>query len=67
MTVNPILEYTEDLTPSKIAEHLESLGQLCDAIALIAADHPMIGQSIDILKEMGVPVVAYITDQSVPS
>jgi LacI family transcriptional regulator len=33
---------------------------------LIAADHPIIGQTIRELRELGKPVVSYITDQSAP-
>ncbi|MFH7617577.1 LacI family transcriptional regulator, partial [Pseudomonas syringae pv. tagetis] len=40
------------------------LGKRCDADAVNAGDHPLIGQTIQTLKERGKPVVAYITDQS---
>ena len=49
-----------------IAARLKALGDDCDAVAVIAADHPLIGQAIQALKAQGKPVVAYITDQSAP-
>ncbi|MGO7550616.1 LacI family transcriptional regulator, partial [Rhizobium leguminosarum] len=52
------------LDPKNIADRLEALGKRCDAVAVIAGDHPLIGQNIQSLKERGKPVVAYITDQS---
>ena len=33
---------------------------------MVAADHPLVSQSIHALKAAGKPVVAYITDQSAP-
>ena len=45
---------------------MTALGDHCDAIAVIAADHPLISQSIRALRAQGKPVVAYITDQSAP-
>lgn len=43
-----------------------TLGEGCDAVVVIAADHPLIGQAIQSLKAKGKPVVSYITDQSSP-
>jgi LacI family transcriptional regulator len=54
------------LDPQNIADRLEGLGQRCDAVALIAGDHPLISQTIQSLKARGKPVIAYITDQSAP-
>jgi len=38
-----------------------------DAVALVAADHALIGSEIERLKERGVPVFALISDLSTPS
>jgi LacI family transcriptional regulator len=43
-----------------------TLGGACDATAVVAADHPLIGQTIQSLRSRAKPVVAYITDQSSP-
>jgi LacI family transcriptional regulator len=64
--VEPVIEFVDRLVPEHIAARLKSLGDDCDAVAVIAADHPLIGQSIQALKAQGKPVVAYITDQSAP-
>ena len=61
------IEFADELEPEKIAAHLRALGEDCDAVSVIAADHPLIGQAIHALKAKGKPVVAYITDQSAPT
>ena len=64
--VEPVIEFVDRLEPEHIAARLKALGDDCDAVAVIAADHPLIGQAIQALKAEGKPVVAYITDQSAP-
>jgi len=64
--VDPLIDFVDLLTPENISQRLRALGQACDAVAIIAADHPQIGQTIRELREMGKPVVTYITDQSAP-
>lgn len=65
-TADPLIDFVDLLTPENISQRLLALGRNCDAVALIAADHPQIGQTVRALSEMGKPVVAYITDQSAP-
>ncbi|TPE46486.1 LacI family DNA-binding transcriptional regulator [Amaricoccus solimangrovi] len=60
------LEFVDDLGPENIAARLLAMGGRCDATAVIAGDHPLIGQAIQALKARGSPVIAYITDQSAP-
>lgn len=64
--IEPVIEFVDLLTPENISDRLLTLGKSCDAVAVIAADHPQIGQTIRELSEMGKPVVTYITDQSAP-
>lgn len=65
--VDAVIEFVDDLAPENIAGRLLALGQRCDAVAVIAADHPLVGQTIEALKADGTPVVTYITDQSAPA
>ena len=65
-TVEPLVDFVDLLTPENIAQRLIALGRECDAVAIIAADHPLIGQAIRTLRDAGKPVVAYISDQSAP-
>lgn len=65
--IEAVVEFVDLLEPENIAGRLRALGEACDAVAAIAADHPLIGQTIQALKTKGKPVVAYITDQSAPA
>lgn len=64
--VDPLVDFVDILAPENIADRLLALGEECDAVSVIAADHPVIGQAIRSLREKGTPVVTYITDQSAP-
>ncbi|MEZ5720521.1 MAG: substrate-binding domain-containing protein [Paracoccaceae bacterium] len=64
--IDPVVDFVDDLAPENIAEHLLQLGQTCEAIAVIAGDHPLITQAIAELKRKSVPVVTYITELSAP-
>ena len=64
--IEPVIEFVDKLEPENIAARLTDLGSKCDAVAVIAADHPLVGQAIQALKAKGKPVVTYITDQSAP-
>jgi LacI family transcriptional regulator len=64
--VVPVIEFADRLDPENIAARLLALGEQCDAVAVIAADHPLIAQAIQALRARDKPVVAYITDQSAP-
>lgn len=62
--IDAVIEFVDQLVPDNIAARLKALGESCNAVAVIAADHPVIGQTIQQLHGQGKPVVAYITDQS---
>ncbi len=62
--IEPLVEFVDRLDPANIAERLGALGKVCDAVAIIAGDHPLISQKIAALADEGTPVVAYITDLS---
>lgn len=64
--IEPLVDFVDLLTPENISARLTALGQECDAVAVVAADHPLIGQAIRGLRDKEKPVVAYITDQSAP-
>ena len=64
--IEAVIEFADRLEPEHIAARLKALGDGCDASAVIAADHPLVGQAIQALRARGKPVVAYITDQSAP-
>jgi len=62
-----VVEFMDDFTPRKVAERLAAMGSRVDAVALVAADHPVINQAIEALSATGVPVFAFVTDLTAPS
>lgn len=54
------VEFLEDLTPEKVAPHILSLGARCEALAIVAPQHPLVADAIDAVLERGVPVVSLI-------
>ena len=51
-------EHLDDLAPEAMASRMVALGEECDALAVIAAEHPIVSDAIDRLAARGVPVVA---------
>lgn len=64
--IEPLVDFVDHLMPETIAARLKALGKECDAVSLIAADHPVIGHAISELAAINKPVVSYISDQSTP-
>lgn len=61
------IEFLEELTPKFVAAKLLELGRKVDAIAVVAADHPHVTQTIDAIRTRGVPVFAFISDLTAES
>jgi len=54
------VEFLEDLTPEKVARHIVSMGERCEALAIVAPQHPLVADAIDAVLESGVPIVSLI-------
>lgn len=54
------VEYLEDLTPEKVAAHIEKLGERSEALAIVAPQHPLVADAIDRVVERGTPIVSLI-------
>lgn len=54
------LEFLEDLSPEKVANHIISIGERCEALAIVAPQHPLVADSIDAVLDRGVPIVSLI-------
>lgn len=54
------LEYLDDLSPDNVAARLIELSKSCEAVALVAAQHPKLADAIDTVATSGVPVIALI-------
>ena len=54
------VEFLEDLTPEKVAKHMISMGERCEALAIVAPQHPLVADAIDAVLDIGVPIVSLI-------
>jgi LacI family transcriptional regulator len=61
-----LIEYLEDLSPAFVAERILRMGQRADAVAVVAADHPLVSRAIVDLQEQGKPSVALLSDLTAP-
>lgn len=59
--VQPIIELIDDLSPESVATRMLALGADCDALGVLAAEHPIVTEAIERLATSGVPVIALIT------
>lgn len=62
----PVIEYLKSQTPDRVAQHILSLGERVDALAIVVADHPLVSEAIALLQKRGVPTFALISDLSSP-
>ena len=58
------LEFLDDLSPERVAERLLALGETCEAIALVAAQHPIVSDAIDAVMAKGVAVAGLLAPLS---
>ncbi|HPE25750.1 LacI family DNA-binding transcriptional regulator [Albidovulum sp.] len=58
------LEYLDDLSPDKVAARLIALGDTCESVALVAAQHPVVADAIDSVIARGIPVAGLIAPLS---
>jgi len=62
--IEPVIIYAEDLSPQHVAAQLLELGRACQAVAVVAAVHPLVLQAVDTLQAEGVPVFGLISQLS---
>ncbi len=58
------LEYMDDLSPDRVAGRLLALGETCESLALVAAQHPLVADAIDTVLQKGIPVAGLIAPLS---
>jgi LacI family transcriptional regulator len=59
--VDARIEFLEELAPQNIAARMLKLAEECDAIGVVAAVHPLVTETVEILQQRGVPVFALIS------
>ena len=60
------VQYLDDLTPLHVAAAITDLGKGCDALAIVAADHPRITEAVERVRDRAVPVFTLLSDISAP-
>ncbi|MCX7348071.1 MAG: LacI family transcriptional regulator, partial [Alphaproteobacteria bacterium] len=58
-----VVEFIDEIVPSTIAQRISDAAQRCDALAVVAVDHPLVNEAI---KRAGKPVVALLSDVAAP-
>ncbi len=61
-----VIEFMDELEPRAIAAQLLDLGRRCDALAVVALDHPHVSAAVALLHEQGRPCLALLSDLSAP-
>ena len=62
ITGRPMIEYLEDISPQNVADRLTALSRRVDALAVVAADHPIISESVAQISQSGKPVISLLSD-----
>jgi LacI family transcriptional regulator len=58
----PVIEFTEELAPSLIAQRLLETGARADAVAVVSVDHPLVNEAVEALAARGKPVFTLLSD-----
>jgi LacI family transcriptional regulator len=58
------VDFSDDLDPATTARRLMALGEACDAVAIMSADHPLLTRAVEALAGRGVPVFTMVSDLS---
>lgn len=58
------LHFLDDLSPERVASRLLELGETCESVGLVAAQHPIVTDAVDAVMARGVPVTALIAPLS---
>ena len=61
------VHYLDDLAPARVAAAITDLGKNCDALAIVAADHPRITEAVESVQARALPVFTLLSDISAPS
>lgn len=61
-----IVEFSEELLPRRIADNLRAMEKSCDALAVVAVDHPIVAEAIEAIAANGKPVFTLLSDVTTP-
>jgi LacI family transcriptional regulator len=61
-----LVEFIDEIIPARIAAGIREAAQRCDAMAIVAVDHPLVNDAIAEASRNGKPVVTLLTDVTAP-
>lgn len=59
--IQTTVELIDDLSPESVSTRMLAMGGECDALGVLAAEHPIVTEAIERLAAQSIPVVALIT------
>lgn len=62
----PIVEFVEDVVPTIIAERLIQIAKKSDAVAVVAMDHPVVNEAVEMVIAQGKPVFTLLSNITIP-
>lgn len=63
----PMVEFEDELVPAAIAARILDLARRCDALAIVAVDHPLINAAVEEVTASGKRVFTLLSDVTAPS
>jgi LacI family transcriptional regulator len=63
----PVVEYTDEISPSIIAARIRDAAARTDALAVVAVDHPAVNEAVEEVAASGKPVFTLLSDITAPS
>lgn len=58
-----VIEFMDEIVPASIARRITEAAQRCDALAVVAVDHPLVNEAI---ARAGKPVITLLSDVAAP-
>lgn len=63
----PVVEFTDEISPSIIAARIRDAAARTDALAVVAVDHPLVNEAVEEVAKSGKPVFTLLSDITAPS
>ncbi len=60
------IDFVEALSPDDLVTAMRHMAERADAVAVVAVEHPAIGEEVARLKTIGIPVFALLSDLKAP-
>lgn len=62
----PLLDFVDELVPARIAARIRDMSERCDALAIVAVDHPTVHEAVEEAVSRGKPVFTLLSDITSP-